>query len=151
MTHPRNHCSDKDPSDGEHAHRRLIYPARLENRLAPCASLRRPLCDLRLALQNFRADEPARALDVRERDDPEHDGQRDGRVAMRERGEREERFRVEYRWCAGRVREHHARADKQWNLREDGQGYCGDRRTVVLCQQVLPPRRCLCDSTGSVS
>ena len=118
-THPGYDRADQYPPNGQDPEAGLHDLARLQNDPPSRALLRDALLLRVLALPRRRADEPARRLDVRERDHAQRDRQRRRRVRMRERREREERLRVER--AVRRLREsrqEHGRAHEHGELRE---------------------------------
>lgn len=89
--------------------------------MSPRALLRDPLLFQFLPFPRLGAREPTdgrRRFDVREGDQAQRDRQRDGRVGMRERSEREERLRVERARRLRQSGQKHGRAHEQRELRE---------------------------------
>ena len=110
--------ADQYPPNGQEPKTRLHDLPGLQDEPTLRALLRDALLRRLLLLPRRGADEPAGRLDVREGDHAERDGQRHGRVGMRERGEREERFRVERGWRLRQSGEEHGRAHEHGQLRQ---------------------------------
>lgn len=142
--HPWYDRADQDPPNGQQPKSRLHDPPRLQNDMPLRAFfLNTPPLPF-LPLLRLGTAEPAkrrRRLDVRERDQAQRDRQRRGRVGVRERGEREERLRVER--AARRLRqpgEEHGRAHEQRELRERRDGHGQPVMTAVFGEQFFAPR-----------
>ena len=138
-TDPGYHEPDQDTAHGQHPQRGLHDLLRLQDDLPLRLLLRVGLLLLGPALARGGVDEPVRGLDVRERDEAQRDGQRRGRVGVRERGEREERLRVEHGRRLRGVREHHGRPDEDRELRDGRDQHRGLGPAPVQGEQLVPP------------
>jgi len=144
-THPGYDRADQYPSNGQEPKTGLHDLARLQNDPPLRALLRDALLLGVLALPHRRADEPARRLDVRERDHAQRNRQHRGRVRVRERREREERLRVER--AVRRLREsgqEHGRAYEHGELRERRDEHRHPGSAAVLSEQLVALRDHLC-------
>lgn len=145
-TYPRYDRGDQYPPNGQEPKTGLHDLVRLRKGSALRGALLRDALPLSvLTRPHSRADEPARRVDVRERNHAQRNRQHRSRVRVRERREREERLRVER--AVRRLREsaqEHGRPYEHGELRERRDEHRQPGMAAVLSEKLAASRGHLC-------